>query len=258
MNIFNQEPTQEPTNPSVASTNVEGSAPTPEVKPDPFADLLGTVINDKGEPKYASTPEALKGLAHSQQHIKNLEGELAQYKAELGKRKAVEDALKEFTHKPEPEVTPTQGLTEEAVADLVQQRLTEIERSKTVESNTKKVVDVIQSKFGDKAEEAFYGKAKELGMTKEQFNSLAAQSPDAVLAFFNVATQPASTPGSSINTAALRDEKKPIPTIIDGGEERIYLPRGEKSLLIGATDQDKLAELQRHKAAVYEKYGLTL
>lgn len=258
--IFENKDNALPTNQEGSvNINVASNEPTPASNTDPFADLLSTVINDKGEPKYASTPEALKGLAHSQAHIKKLEEELAKYREEIEKRKSVEDALTEFTRQPEPDVTPTNGLDEETVAKIVQQRLEETERNKRVKENTTRVVTAIQEKFGEKAEEVFYGKAKELGMTNEQFNQLAAQSPNAVLAFFNVQTNsPVPSRQSSINTFGLRDEPKPIPTIMDGGEERIFLPRGEQSVLVGATHKDLMSEFARHKAAVYAKYGLTV
>ena len=259
MSIFNTEsPSPEKTT-QVEEPKVESGVSTPESQAEPFADLLGTVLNEKGEPKYASVPEALKGLSHSQEHIKTLETELSQYKLEIEKRASVENALKEFTQKSEePEAQQPKGLDEEAIAALLDQRLSQIEQQKAVKSNTEKVVQAIQQKYGDKAEETFYGKAKELGMTGEDFNSLAAKSPDLVLALFNTqAQQKTYNPSSSVNTAAFTDKTDEVPTIMDAGEERISLQRGEKSVLIGASNRDLMDEMARHKAAVYKKYNLT-
>lgn len=256
MSIFNEEskpvetPTEQPTQ--------EGTVtPSPASTTNDFADLLGVVVNDKGEPKYGSVPEAIKGLAHSQEHIRTLEAELAQARDELTKRTTVEESLTKLTQTPETPEQTTPGLSAEDVAGLVEQRLQSIEQQKTVATNTQKVVTAIQQKFGDKAEEAFYGKAQELGMTNEQFNNLAAQSPNAVLAFFNTTAPTPAASQSSINTAGLTPPTDEVPTFKENGIERIRLSAPQKSVLMGAGHTDLQAEAERHRQAVFKKYGVT-
>lgn len=260
MSIFSEEKNDVVEDQSTASNVSDASSGVDAagVQPQPFADLLGTVLNEEGKPKYSNVPEAIKGLSHAQEHIRNLEQEAKRLKEELDKRQAVEDALQQVTQSKPADEQPRQvGLDEEAVAALVEQRLQSIEQSKVSKTNTEKVVQALQQKFGDKAEESFYKRASEVGLTREMANSLAAQSPDAILALFNTTTPSASVSTSSVNTAGLQTPQKTIPTIMDGGEERINLPRGERSLLMGATNKDLMEEFNRHKAAVYSKYNLT-
>lgn len=257
MSIFNESgvvetPTETPTQPVVQPEAANN--PSPASTDNGFADLLGVVVNDKGEQKYSSVPEAMKGLVHSQEHIRNLETEMATLRQELEKRSSVEDALKQLTPAEQPAATPAPGLSMEDVNALLEQR----EQQKVVESNTKTVVSAIQEKFGDKAEEAFYGKAQELGMTKEQFNNLAAQSPNAVLAFFNTAAPTSSAVSqSSINTTGLQPKQDEVPVVKFNGEERIKLDSPTSSVLAGASNRELMEEAARHKNAVFKKYGIT-
>lgn len=254
MSIFNEE--QAPVETPTEQTPDGNVTPSPASPTNDFADLLGVVVNDKGEPKYGSVPEAIKGLAHSQEHIRNLEAELATARDELTKRSTVEESLTKLTQTPEVVDTPA-NLSAEDVAELVEQRLQNIEQQKTVQTNTQKVVSSIQQKFGDKAEEAFYGKAKELGMTNEQFNNLAAQSPNAVLAFFNTTAPTQVSSQSSINTAGLQPQVDAVPTFMENGIERIRLNAPAKSVLMGAGHTELKAEADRHRQAVFQKYGVT-
>lgn len=258
MSIFNEDkpvetPTETPTQPVVQPEAANN--PSPASPSDSFADLLGVVVNDKGEQKYSSVPEAIKGLAHSQEHIRSLEAEMATLRTELEKRSSVEEALKQqLTPTQEPVEQPQQGLSMEDVNALLEQR----EQQKVVKSNTQKVVSAVQEKFGDKAEEVFYGKAQELGMTNEQFNNLAAQSPNAVLAFFNVAAPTSSAVNqSSINTTGLVPKQDEVPTFKFNGEERIKLESPTSSVLAGASNRELMEEAARHKNAVFKKYGIT-
>jgi len=257
LSIFDNKEKKDVVETPTTPTNEGGNVPSPASTQNDFADLLGVVVNDKGEQKYKSVPEAMKGLVHSQEHIKNLEAEMTTLRSELEKRASVEDALKQLTPAEQPVETPTPGLSMEDVNALLEQR----EQQKVIETNTKRVVSTIQEKFGDKAEEVFYGKAQELGMTTEQFNTLAAQSPNAVLAFFNTAAPTSSAVNqSSINTAAFQPKQEDLPTMIDHGELRLKMPKAEKSVLMGATNDDLLAEARRHQAAAMklceQKYGI--
>ena len=131
------------------------------------------------------------------------------------------------------------------------------EQQKVLKTNTQKVAHTVQEKFGDKAEEVFYSKATELGMTNEQFNNLAAQSPDAVLAFFNTAPiTPTPVNSSTINTTALSPQQAEYSTVMENGVERIKLKPAESSVLMGSTHQKLMEEAHRHKAAVFAKYGI--
>lgn len=261
MSIFQEENKQveQQQDTSSASTSVNSSVndnAQTQSQAEPFADLLGTVLNDRGEQKYKSVPEAMKGLHHAQNHIGSLEQKVAELEAELSKRSSVQDQLDQFTQSQSQESQAPAGLDEAAVVQLLEGYLNKKEAVSTAQANTQRVVQAMQQKFGEKAEESFYGKAKELGMTPEQFNQLSSQSPDAVLALFGgVQTQTHSPSRGSYHIP--EQPRKEIPTIMDGGEERISLPAGESSVLMGATSEEMAAEFRRHKEAVYAKYGIT-
>jgi hypothetical protein len=58
------------TNTSVTSNNAN-------VQPNnDFADLLNQIKNERGEPKYKTIEDALKGLQHAHQYIPNIKTEL--------------------------------------------------------------------------------------------------------------------------------------------------------------------------------------
>ncbi|AFE86215.1 scaffold protein [Salinivibrio phage CW02] len=236
-----------------------GGAPSAEPHNEPFADLLGTIVNDEGKPKYKSVPEAFKGLTHAQSHIQSLEQEKAALEAELQKRASVEETVQSMTQQQQEQDTPSSpGLTEEAVQKLLEQQLENREKSQREQSNKQKVAQTLKEKFGDEAEKTFYSKAEEFGMPKEQLEQLAATSPDAVLSWFGAPAKPVNPSSSSVNTTGLQPRAEEVPTMMDAGRERINLPRGEKSMLLGASSKDQASEMQRHKEAVYAKYGIKL
>src|SRR5690606_3151116 len=127
-NVFAEQP----------EVNESTKAPVNNQAPDAnsqYADLLNTIKNEQGQPKYDSLPKALEALVHSQQYIPQLktelqtrEQELATLRAELEKRSTVEDVVSRLTaqqDKPQDQGTPpaTSGLDEQAVLQLVQKAL---------------------------------------------------------------------------------------------------------------------------------------
>lgn len=224
--------------------------------PSDYTDLLGTIVNERGEPKYTDVPNALKALSHAQEHIHRLEVENAQFKEQVAKVGNIEEALAKLTAQKEPTDAQPVGLDEQAVSGLLERLLQEKTAKEQVQKNQSTVEKALIERFGDKAADEFKAKAQSLGMTKEQLESLAATSPVAVLSFFGT-TVPSSPSTSSINSAAFQPKVNEIPTIMDGGEERINLPAGQKSVLAWASNNDVKAEMERHKAAVYAKYGIT-
>lgn len=249
---------EEQTSQTSVEQQVGGGEPTAEPHKEPFADLLGTIVNESGEPKYKTVPEAFKGLTHAQNHISKLEQEKAALEAELQKRASVEETVQSMSQQQQAETPSGPVFDEEAVQNLVNQSLAQREQAAREKSNKSKVVQTLQDKFGDEAEKTFYSKAEEFGMPKEQLEQLAATSPDAVLSWFGAPAKPANPSYGTVNTTGLQPRADEIPTITEGGQERINLPRGEKSMLLGASTKDQANEMQRHKAAVYAKYGIKL
>lgn len=232
----------------------------PASDPNPLGHLLAGIKNERGEVKYNTIEDALTGAAHAQNKIVEDQATMAQLQQELitAREEAaqlkgalnVKDLIKPQTPEPTQESSPAipQGLSEEQTVELFKKLTVQQSTEATQSTNIATVVDTLKEKFGSQANEVFYKRATEMNMTADQMNTLAATSPTAALSFFDaVSPTPELNPTqTSVNTAST-----PAPTIIDGP-----LPRGEQSMLLGADSKDVIAEMQRHKAAVYEKYGV--
>lgn len=242
-NIFGNNPPATPP----AATNVQPQ--------DSFADLLGSIKNERGEPKYKDINTALDALKHSQEFIpqlrtekERLEQELANMRKEVDRLKTVEETVERLTSQNTPPVaTPPAGtLTEEAVANLVTQTLTAREQQALRDSNLSQVVNKMKETFGDDAEKAFYSKAQEVGMSKEAINALAAQSPQAVLKLFGVGDKqsPGKTPFSPTPGSINADGYQP--------QQKSFLGRNTSPVILGATSEE-LAMEKNNSAALVEE-----
>lgn len=222
-----------------------------------LADLLSGIKNESGQQKYDSVPKALEGLAHAQQYIPQLKTELsqkgseiAQLRAELEKRAAVEDVVTRLTatqKETQDQGTPpsTSGLTEEAVLQLVQNMLGQQKAKDQATSNQAQVQQALTQKFGEKSREVVEAKAKELGVTPQKIGQLASENPALVLALFNTAP---STPVKP-TTGSQHIPATYIP-------ETPKLERPAKSLLSGSTSAQQKEFMQKVKADVYAKLGV--
>ena len=235
-----------------------GDATPPNDQSNQFADLLGSIKNDRGEPKYKDVKTALEALKHSQEYIPSLKeekertaSELAALKAEVERLKNIEDVVERLSSQQSQEKPPA-GLSEDAVANLVNQTLTKREQAALREANIKGVVARMQQALGAEADKAFYSKAAELGMTAEQINNLAAQSPTAVLKLFGLegTQQPVQSKQvqSSVNTAGLQPHVNS------------FIGANTKQTNVGATTADLTEEYSNSKKMVEELHakGMTV
>jgi hypothetical protein len=229
---------------------------TPPASPDAFADLLASVKNDSGEPKYKSVEDAIKALANSQAHIRTLEAErkaqddeLAQLREKAKKVDNIDEVLaklsaKESQEQPRQETPATGGLTEEAIVNLVKKALDGRESEVKQKTNLQLVQSALAEKFGDKANEAVRKKASELGTTPEKLGQLSVENPNLVLALFDAAkAKPALPSTSSVNLHSPAAQQP--------------LGRPEKSLLLGATSKEQTEYMKKIKEEVYKKYNVT-
>lgn len=229
--------------------NKGGGGNTPNSQNDDLATLLGEIKNERGEPKYKNVQEALKALNHAQQYIptlkskeQELEQKLNDALAKLTKMETLEASVLELTRsKEQPGNNQPTGLNEEQVAELVTRTLTKTQQEAIQKQNLDGVVNATREKFGDKAAEVFYGKAKELGMTVEEFNTLAARTPKAVLKLIGVE-------GSTTVS------RTPVQFNTDGFQpsQDSKVGRNEKSALIGATTEEIHAESANAKQMAEE------
>lgn len=247
-NIFNNPGATTPT------SNVSPAGTTPS-STESYADLLGSIKNERGEPKYKTLQDAIVALKHSQEYIPQLTTKLSQQETELNKAREEADKIAELertlnalTQQTSQErFTPSQGMSEEKVAELVNQTLSRKQAEDTQKGNTAKVVQAMQAKFGENAEKAFYGKAAELGMSVEQFNKLAATTPLAVLNLLGIAST--QTPvkntnqGASFNTEAFQPQTNS------------FIGRNSKPMMTGATTQDMNDEAHSAREMVKELHS---
>lgn len=238
-----QEPQQQP---SASSDNV-------------FADQLASIRNERGEPKYKDLPTALEALKHSQEYIPSLKQENETLKEmnerlqkELQERQALEETIERLTaQQQQPQEAPTtehQGLTEEQITGLLEQRLTQREQQQRETENLKQVDSALRNKFGEKAQEVVKQKCEEYGMTPQEMESWARKNPKAVSALFEVKPNPQGTTRpstSSVNIPPVRPNEEPS------------LERPEKSLLSGATMKEQMEYMRKVREATYKKLGVT-
>lgn len=238
----------------------QGNAPaggSAEHSVNPLDDLLKSIKNEHGAPKYSSAEEALKGAAHAQEYIQQLkadnaakEAELALLRGESGKQAELERTVQELMQKISQPANQS-GITADQVAELVKSQLSAQDKQKLATQNTQQVVNAVKTAFGDEAGVKFYQKAAEMGMSNDEFNALAARSPQAVLTLFGIGAQAhrSSTlapSASRVNTASFEPQKES------------FVGRNKTGMLLGSTTSDLIAEGNRSKSMVDELHAAGL
>lgn len=254
-NIFSNEQQQE----TPAST--QGTAnPNTAQQTEQFADLLSSIVNERGEPKYKNVADALNGLKHAQEYIPQVkakateaEEKMHKLEEEVQRLQALENTVLELTQKQEKASTNGVTLGEQDIAKLVEQTLSRKQQATVQQENINSVVSTLTSKFGADAEKVFYTKATEMGLSMEEMNALAAKTPKAVLTLLGVSeqvapkqTHNAPTQGT-VNTSAFQQNPQSL------------VGREQKSTIIGSTTQDLKEAVDRAALMVEElaKEGLT-
>ena len=236
----------------VTQPNTGGSTPPASPQPDALQDLLLQIKNERGEPKYKTVQDALIGLQHAQTHIQTLLTEKRTVDEELNSLRPVASQVTELQKvvqqltqaAPAQNATPaSQGMSEEAIATLVEQTMTKQQQAQVAKANVATVVESVKKAFGDKAEQTFYDKAKELGMDVASFNALAARTPAAVLKLLGLdrpSTPSQSSTTTSINTTAFNQNTES------------FIGRNKKSLQVGATHSEIMESAADAKRMVDE------
>lgn len=224
-----------------------------------FADLLSSIKNEEGKPKYDSVEKALEALKHSQEFIRTLQAEkeverveLERLKAMENERESVEDVVNRLltaknNNEPAPQETPQagSGVDVNAVQKLVQDALQAQRLQEQSEHNARVVTDTLVQKFGEKAGDAIAAKAAELGTTPEALGALAKQNPRMVLAYFNTTVANKVTPSTTSVNLPLTDNKE------------LQRPTLEKSILQGATSRDQMEAFRRSREYTNKRLGVT-
>ena len=233
--IFGSTPAAE-TTAQVASNQQEEKVAEASSTQDPYADLLQTITADDGRPKYSSVQDAISSIPHAQNHIKTLEQELAEMRAQMEQVAKEKEELitggRLETQEVQQEAAP---IAEDQVVGLVDKVLSQREQQQVQQKNVSTVVESLTGKFGSQeaADKAYRSKAAEMGISLDMMNSLAMHSPNAVLAYFGTtgASAPSKTEGS-LNTAAMSQSPSQ--------------PKGKNPLLTGSMN-DMQGEWNRIK-----------
>lgn len=246
MTLFNEEA---PKTEGVDNNNNDNTAL--QTFADTIANKLMAIKREDGTPKYENIEQALDALAHSQNHIRTLEGENSELKTTVGKVSELEKRLSELSgsnrnqEPPAPKTQGSGGLSEEAVRDMLKRELENEKKATTSLDNLKNVNNALIQKYGseDKAKEAVKLKAKELDMSLTELEELSKVKPKAVLAYFGASSP---TPVST-NSSTVRLPNNPSTT------EQITRP--EKSLLSGpgATGKNQIDYYRRIRENVMKK-----
>lgn len=172
--------------------------------PEQQESYLERLVKAKGE--NWKDPEVLaKGKLEADGYIKNLEDQLKQLREDLGKQEYSKQLLDQLQNKATQPAsvnpvaankdngsTATEGNTQPQVSEdtlksLVEQTLTQRERENTVKQNLAVVDEELQKSYGTEAPVVVKQKAKELGMSVQRLQEIAAESPTA---FFNLIGEP--------------------------------------------------------------------
>ena len=245
--IFGQETNSEATPPNTGANSNGTNAPNI----DPVADLLGSIKNERGEPKYKTLNDALVALKHSQEYIPQLTTKIAERETELSTARAeaarvaeLERAVAALTQSREsPASTQAPGFSEEQIAEVVNRTLTRKQTEDLQKANVSKVVADMVKQYGPDAQKTYETKAAEIGMTVAQLNALAATTPQAVLNLMGVnkATQPREqSQATQYNSEAFQPQ------------ENSFIGKNPKPIMVGATTQDVREEAIRSKRMVEE------
>lgn len=168
---------------------VEEEVQVQEAVVDPVTELLQTIVDKDGRPKYSDVDTALKSIPHKESHIQTLESELAQLREEVEKRKTMEELMEAIAKQNQKKEDPDRASSNfdlDKVVELVDSRLAAKSEAAVQEENKAQVVKALAQVYGEKAQAEFEAKAKELGLGVATMEELSARSPKAVLSYFNL------------------------------------------------------------------------
>lgn len=177
----------------------------------PADQLLKTILNEQGVPKYNSTEDALRALAASQEHIKRIEQDNAALREANIKARAQEELLAALKPKDEPApAAPSNPSQQPDLSTAIDAILTRREQEQIKLRNQTAVASKIKEVYGqEKASEVFYTKAQSLGFSRDAINNLAAENPNAVFKLLDISpTAPTpSLPGVRTESFRTTEEK---------------------------------------------------
>lgn len=198
---------------------------------DPTKDYSQELV---GEGKKFADPAALaRSKVEGDLHIRNLETEMAELRADLGRRTSVEEAIKKLQpnntqNSSQPnEVQPSASgsetgvaIKQEDISKLVQNELAKQSSERTAQDNVELIKAKLTEVWGADYVQKLKAKAVELGVSEENITGMAKTMPRALLQMVGAnEVQKQNTEGSSlftpsqngINTAALQSRSSNTP-----------------------------------------------
>lgn len=188
----------------------------PAAEPQTNESYVAKLVQERGA--QWSDPEAIaKGKIEADQHINNLEAQLAEMRKDLEKQDYAKTLLEQVQNKaggatPNPEPSTPHGAEAEQhttaetpdIQSLVEEALKAREAKQTVDQNVAQVDAAMTEKFGTEAAKVVADKASALGLSLDRLQGLAAESPSAFMALIGEAPQVPnpSAPHSSVNTTS--------------------------------------------------------
>lgn len=179
--------------------------------------VLQGIVNEKGEPKYSNVEDAIKALKASQEHISTLESENSQLRERTQTSATIEDIMAQLDSTKNNTGDSQQNFSVEDITGLVEKTLVQRESQQQAMGNLGSVKGKLSETFGDKADEVYSSKAKDLGLSVEMLDHLAAISPKAVMEYFGTkGSATGKNIQSSVNTDAFQqynqapEKAKPI------------------------------------------------
>lgn len=185
---------------NILNTEVQTTDTSSSVDLSALQQLLLSVTNEDGQPKYRTLEDGLNALKHSQEYIPTLKKELEERERviqELKQQQEQQDLMQKLleevnllkqteTQQPveQPPVVPPASTDQGVdVSELVAQELARQQRAQTELLNSQRVENELVKRYGDieKARQAFAARAQSLGMGPQQIADIAKTSPDAAL-----------------------------------------------------------------------------
>lgn len=245
--------------PTIFNSGNPAAPAAPEV-PNPdisYATELAMILNEEGKQKYANVTEALKGASHAQNYIADLKRQLQEAQSNAAanvaskeKQDELERTVRELLNKQTPTpATPASDLSADKIAEMVEQTLSRKNAAEAAKANQAAVVAELTKAFGEQAEAKYVEAAKDLGISVDDLNVMAAKSPKAVLKALGVGevkhvqTTPFSPPASAVNPAGFQPHQDTL------------VKRNDAYIGVGATTEDLHAEAHRAKRMVDEMHA---
>jgi len=222
--------------------------------------LLASIRNEKGEQKYASVEEALKGTLNAQQFISTLKQEKTALEQELSARQSVADALKALSTKDtNGDADQRTAFNPEDIKALVDQQLNAYKSKSQEEQNEEKCSKALESKYGDKAASVLKETATKLGRTPAELRTLAAKDPALFMGLFHGEIQRDTNPmvggKNSLGFQSNPESKiKPNNESLWGGTKRLRDEMQESKAMVEELHNSGLDTWDLSDPKVYFKY----